>query len=43
MATPAFRTKVAGSASVDSSNSEDILDEALNFFRVNLLFKNYDI
>lgn len=44
MATPAIRTKIAGPAALLPDNSpEDILDEALNFFRVNLLFKNYDI
>ena len=41
----AFRTKIDGPANINfqPKNNIDIIDEAFEYFRVNVLFKNFEI
>jgi len=49
MALCPFKTDVSGPAKITTKkklkklNKVDIIDEALKFFRINVLFKNYEI
>ncbi|CAF4590229.1 unnamed protein product, partial [Rotaria socialis] len=44
MALLPIRTRYSGPASVETSTeNEDIIDEALKYFRANIFFRNYDI
>ena len=40
-----FRTKLEGPANqgIQAQNQQDIIDEAFKFFRINVLFKNFEI
>ncbi|KAG0337997.1 subunit of the Arp2/3 complex [Podila humilis] len=38
-----IKTRVRGPAPIADSNEEDIIDEALNLFRANVLFRNFEI
>jgi len=38
-----IKTKQRGPATVQSGSDEDIVDEAIAFFRANVLFRNYEI
>ncbi|KAF9559926.1 subunit of the Arp2/3 complex [Mortierella antarctica] len=43
MALLPIKTRVRGPASIADPNAEDIIDEALNLFRANVLFRNFEI
>ena len=38
-----LKTKIQGPAPSQISNDEDIIDEAIKYFRINVFFQNYDI
>ncbi|CAM0134967.1 subunit of the Arp2/3 complex [Umbelopsis sp. WA50703] len=38
-----IKTKIRGNAPMADPNAEDIVDEALNLFRANCLFRNFEI
>ena len=38
-----LKTNITGPAPLLSSNEEDIVDEAIKYYRPNLLYKNYDL
>ncbi|KAI1307205.1 subunit of the Arp2/3 complex [Mortierella claussenii] len=43
MALLPIKTRVRGPAPIADANEEDIIDEALNLFRANVLFRNFEI
>jgi len=38
-----LKTKYKGPAPLASGDQEDIIDEALNFFKANVMFRNYEV